>query len=107
MTIKTSLMLPDEKKITKKFKDFLKTDSSHFYRQGTKVENVKCIKVDLLDLFPRESVNGVFSYRVEGRGAFCEKLEFGERETSMNIESTINVVGDDIVDIDKIRITLK
>ena len=86
----------------------MKTDPSHFYLNGNKAENVECKKIDLLNLSPLEKEDGVFSYRVEGVGKFC--IDYDERyskESTMKFASTIKVDGDNIVDIDNIKVTLK
>lgn len=101
-------MIIDEELIKKEFGKILKTDPSHFYMNGTKVEIVECKKIDLLNLFPSGEENGVSLYRVDGRGSFCETYGGGNsKECSMNFATTIKVDGDDIVDVDSIKVTLK
>lgn len=101
-------MIIDEELIKKEFGIILKTDPSHFYMNGTKAENVECKKIDLLKLFPSGEENGVSLYRVEGKGSFCKAYGGGNsKECSMIFATTIKVDGDDIVDVDNIKVTLK
>lgn len=108
VAIHTFSMLIDEELIKKSFGKLLKSGVPHFYRRGTLVENAKCTHVLLLNLSKIEEDNGITFYNVTGTIRLEALITPNDyKESPMTIESKIQVVGDEILDNQNIRVDLK